>query len=96
MCPIPTGYGNGPAQKDLEAQAAKVVLNLKVGSVTASTNREIIAVIAYLQRLGTDIRRRRSRQSRPQPNELLNERNARNRLDELYYMQVQIRSPKLQ
>jgi cytochrome c oxidase cbb3-type subunit I/II len=35
---------------------AKVVMNLKVGSVTAETNREIIAVIAYLQRLGTDIK----------------------------------------
>jgi cytochrome c oxidase cbb3-type subunit I/II len=54
--PYPTGYENGPAQKDLEAQAAKIVLNLKVGSVTASTNREIIAVIGYLQRLGTDIK----------------------------------------
>jgi len=54
--PYAEGYENGPAQKDLEAQAAKVVLNLKVGSVTASTNREIIAVTAYLQRLGTDIR----------------------------------------
>jgi cytochrome c oxidase cbb3-type subunit I/II len=54
--PYPEGYENGPAQKDLEAQAAKIVLNLKVGSVTASTNREIIAVIGYLQRLGTDIK----------------------------------------
>jgi len=54
--PYPTGYENGPAQKDLEAQAAKIVANLKVGSVTASTNREIIAVIGYLQRLGTDIK----------------------------------------
>jgi len=54
--PYPEDYENGPAQKDLEAQAAKIVLNLKVGSVTASTNREIIAVIGYLQRLGTDIK----------------------------------------
>ena len=54
--PYPEGYENGPAQKELEAQAAKVVTNLKVGSVTAQTNREIIAVIAYLQRLGTDIK----------------------------------------
>ncbi len=52
----PEGYENGPAQKDLEAQAAKIVTNLKIGSVTASTNREIIAVIGYLQRLGTDIK----------------------------------------
>jgi cytochrome c oxidase cbb3-type subunit I/II len=54
--PYPGGYENGPAQKELEAQTAKVVMNLKVGSVTAETNREIIAVIAYLQRLGTDIK----------------------------------------
>ncbi len=54
--PYPEGYENGPAQKELGAQADKVVLNLKVGSVTAQTNREIIAVIAYLQRLGTDIK----------------------------------------
>jgi len=54
--PYPEGYENGPAQKELWAQADKVVLNLKVGSVTAQTNREIIAVIAYLQRLGTDIK----------------------------------------
>jgi cytochrome c oxidase cbb3-type subunit I/II len=54
--PYPDGFENGPAQKDLEAQAVKVVQNLKVGSVNAQTNREIIAVIAYLQRLGTDIK----------------------------------------
>ena len=54
--PYREGYENGPAQKELEAQALKVVENLKVGSVTARTNREIIAVIAYLQRLGTDIK----------------------------------------
>ena len=54
--PYPEGYENGPAQKELEAQAPRVVENLKVGSVTAQTNREIIAVIAYLQRLGTDIK----------------------------------------
>ena len=54
--PYPEGYENGQAQKELEAQAAKIVLNLKVGSVTAQTNREIIAMIGYLQRLGTDIK----------------------------------------
>ena len=35
--PYPEGYENGPAQKELDAQAAKVVTNLKVGSVTAET-----------------------------------------------------------
>ncbi|HTI99096.1 MAG TPA: cytochrome-c oxidase, cbb3-type subunit I [Dongiaceae bacterium] len=54
--PYPPGYENGPAQKDLETQAAKIVADLKVGSVTTEPDREIIAVIAYLQRLGTDIK----------------------------------------
>jgi cytochrome c oxidase cbb3-type subunit I/II len=55
--PYPPGFENGPAQKDLAAQAERVVQNLKTGSVPhAETDREIIAVIAYLQRLGTDIK----------------------------------------
>ena len=54
--PYPEGFENGAAQKELDAQTAKVVANLKSGMVTAATNREIIAVIAYLQRLGTDIK----------------------------------------
>ena len=54
--PYPAGYENGPAQKDLQAQAEKVVANLKMGSVKADPDKEIIALIAYLQRLGTDIK----------------------------------------
>ena len=54
--PYPDGYENGQAQKDLQAQAVKVTQNLKLGMINASTNREIVAVIAYLQRLGTDIK----------------------------------------
>jgi cytochrome c oxidase cbb3-type subunit I/II len=54
--PYPAGFENGPAQKDLQAQAAKIVADLKLGSVTAEPDREIIALIAYLQRLGTDIK----------------------------------------
>ena len=54
--PYPDGYEHSQAQKDLETQAAKIVANLKVGMVNAQTNREIIAVIGYLQRLGTDIK----------------------------------------
>ena len=54
--PYPEGFENGPAQKDLQAQSEKVAANLKLGMITADTNREIIAVIAYLQRLGTDIK----------------------------------------
>ena len=33
-----------------------MVQNLKAGSVKAAPDREIIALIAYLQRLGTDIK----------------------------------------
>jgi cytochrome c oxidase cbb3-type subunit I/II len=54
--PYPAGYENGPAQKDLDAQAAKIIANLKQGSVTAEPDQEIVAMIAYLQRLGTDIK----------------------------------------
>jgi len=54
--PYPAGFENGPAQKDLAAQADKIVANLKQGSITAQPDREIIALIAYLQRLGTDIK----------------------------------------
>jgi len=54
--PYPAGFENGPAQKDLDAQAAKVVANLKLGSVTCDPDKEIVALIAYLQRLGTDLK----------------------------------------
>ncbi|MFO1487677.1 MAG: cytochrome-c oxidase, cbb3-type subunit I [Verrucomicrobiota bacterium] len=54
--PYPDGYENGEAQKELETQAAQVVANLKTGSVEAKSDKEIIAVIAYLQRLGKDIK----------------------------------------
>ena len=54
--PYPPGFENGPAQKDLQAQAARIVANLKAGSVKAEPDREIIALIAYMQRLGTDIK----------------------------------------
>jgi cytochrome c oxidase cbb3-type subunit I/II len=54
--PYPAGYENGPAQKDLQAQAEKTVANLKQGSITAEPDKEIVALIAYLQRLGTDIK----------------------------------------
>jgi cytochrome c oxidase cbb3-type subunit I/II len=45
------------ASKSIAAQSQKVVANLALGSITnAPADREIIAVIAYLQRLGTDIK----------------------------------------
>ena len=55
--PYPAGFEKGGAQKDLVSQAAKVVANLAQGSITnAPADTEIIALIAYLQRLGTDIK----------------------------------------
>ena len=54
--PYPEGYENGPAQKELQTQAEKITADLKLGSVTSEPDREIIALIAYLQRLGTDIK----------------------------------------
>ncbi len=54
--PYPADYEKGQAQADLREQAAKIVASLKSGSVNTEPDREIIAVIAYLQRLGTDIK----------------------------------------
>jgi len=54
--PYPAGF-EATAQTNLQAQAAKVVENLKQGAITnAPPDREIIALVAYLQRLGTDIK----------------------------------------
>ena len=45
------------AAKNIEAQQKKIVTNLAVGSITnAPADQEVIAVIAFLQRLGTDIK----------------------------------------
>ena len=52
----PIGYENGDAQKDLQKQADTIVFGLKVGAVESPPDREIIALIAYLQRLGKDIK----------------------------------------
>ncbi|HWD18731.1 MAG TPA: cytochrome-c oxidase, cbb3-type subunit I [Verrucomicrobiae bacterium] len=53
--PYPDGYETN-ALAELNQQAAKIVGNLKNGQIKAAPDREIIAVIAYLQRLGTDIK----------------------------------------
>ena len=54
--PYPEGFENGPALADLEAQSAQIVANLEQGMVEADPDKEIIALIAFLQRLGTDIK----------------------------------------
>jgi len=44
------------ANADLVAQTEKIVKSLKKDGIEAVSDREIIALIAYLQRIGTDIK----------------------------------------
>jgi len=53
---VSAGFEKRPGAERPGAQADKVVANLKLGSVKADADKEIIALIAYLQRLGTDIK----------------------------------------
>ena len=53
--PYPDGYEE-IANNDLLTQAEKIALDLQESGVPADPNKEIIALIAYLQRLGTDIK----------------------------------------
>jgi cytochrome c oxidase cbb3-type subunit I/II len=52
--PYPAGYER-QSVNDLIIQAKGIAANLKKDSINVPADREIIAVIAYLQRLGTDI-----------------------------------------
>ena len=52
--PYPPGY-EYQANHDLMMQANSVRINLKMEGIQVPANKEVIAVIAYLQRLGTDI-----------------------------------------
>jgi cytochrome c oxidase cbb3-type subunit I/II len=53
--PYPKGYDK-LANRDLMSQAAAIAENLKNDKIETKPNKEIIAVIAYLQRLGKDIK----------------------------------------
>lgn len=53
--PYPEGYED-TAFAELEAQAQQVQANLTEGGIEAPADREMIALIAYLQRLGTGIK----------------------------------------
>ncbi len=53
--PYPAGYET-QAVEDLKKQAAGIVANLKTARIETQPDREIIALIAYLQRLGADIK----------------------------------------
>lgn len=52
--PYPVGY-DAQANTDLTAQAAQIATSLKNDGIQTSSGKEIIAVIAYMQRLGADI-----------------------------------------
>jgi cytochrome c oxidase cbb3-type subunit I/II len=54
--PYPEGYEN-IAVADLHKQADAITANLLTEKIKVNRNKEIIAVIAYLQRLGTDIKK---------------------------------------
>lgn len=53
--PYAEGYGE-IANGDLDKQAARIVENLQQEGIEVMPDAEIIALIAYLQRLGTDIK----------------------------------------
>jgi cytochrome c oxidase cbb3-type subunit I/II len=53
--PYPKGFDK-QANEDLRAQAKKIKDNLKKEKLSTGSNAEIIALIAYLQRVGTDIK----------------------------------------
>ena len=53
--PYPEGYDR-VANDELKAQADSIAGKLNESGFPAGTNKEIIALIAYLQRLGTDIK----------------------------------------
>jgi len=55
--PYAEGYEN-QALADLEKQAAGISADLKSKGIECPPNKEIVALIAYLQRLGTDIHKK--------------------------------------
>lgn len=53
--PYPKGYEQY-AEGDMKAQASKIAKGLAKSGIAVESDKEIIALIAYLQRLGTDIK----------------------------------------
>lgn len=53
--PYPAGYDQ-KANDDLHKQASEITERLKKDGIETKSDREIIALIAYLQRMGTDIK----------------------------------------
>jgi cytochrome c oxidase cbb3-type subunit I/II len=53
--PYPQGY-ESTARDEIKTQSEKIVKNLANDNIKISSDKEVIALIAYLQRLGTDIK----------------------------------------
>jgi cytochrome c oxidase cbb3-type subunit I/II len=53
--PYPAGYEK-VANHDLDKQAKGIAADLAKDHIKVKSNKEIVAIIAYLQRLGTDIK----------------------------------------
>ncbi|MBE0637248.1 MAG: cytochrome-c oxidase, cbb3-type subunit I [Bacteroidales bacterium] len=54
--PYPDGYAE-KANDDLMKQAGQIAQGLRDGGIEVADNKEVIALIAYIQRLGTDIKK---------------------------------------
>jgi len=59
--PYPEGYDR-QANTDLEKQAKEIADNLYIDHIKVKKDKEIVAIIAYLQRLGTDIKANKTAQ----------------------------------
>jgi cytochrome c oxidase cbb3-type subunit I/II len=53
--PYPIGYED-QANADLDKQAKAISADLAKDHIKVKSNKEVIAIIAYLQRLGMDIK----------------------------------------
>ena len=60
--PYPDGYDE-QAVADMEVQANEIAIDLQENGVAAEPDKDIIALIAYLQRLGTDIKAKPTEQN---------------------------------
>jgi cytochrome c oxidase cbb3-type subunit I/II len=59
--PYPKDY-DAVANEDLNKQANEIAARLKKDNITIAPNTEIVAIIAYLQRLGKDIKAENEKQ----------------------------------
>ncbi len=64
--PYPEDY-ESIANDDLDKQAQKIVASLKADNIETTPDAEIVALIAYLQRLGKDIKAEKVAQNNTQP-----------------------------